>query len=66
MAGLDPSAVGTEPIAQLGLTDRFQRIRRARLRPRSLREAGQSFTLTFIAVVLLAAFLSPLLRSFTV
>jgi multiple sugar transport system permease protein len=44
----------------------------ARLRPgrrsrrRSAKNAAQSFTVTFIAVVALAAFLSPLLRSFTV
>jgi multiple sugar transport system permease protein len=66
MAGMDPSVVGAEPIAQLGLSNRIRGVRRLPLRPRSLRRAGQSFTLTFIAVVLLAAFLSPLLRSFTV
>jgi multiple sugar transport system permease protein len=35
------------------------------IRPRSAKSAAQSFTITFIAVVILAAFLSPLARSFT-
>jgi multiple sugar transport system permease protein len=35
-------------------------------RRRSAKSAASSFTITFIAVVALAAFLSPLLRSFTV
>ena len=33
------------------------------VQPRTVRYAGRSFVLTFVAVVLLAAFLSPLLRS---
>ena len=37
--------------------------RRPRLRRRTAANAGRSFTLTFIGVVLLAAFLSPLARS---
>jgi multiple sugar transport system permease protein len=45
----------------------FSRLRPGQgIRPRSVRSATQSFTVTFIAVVLVAAFLSPLLRSFTV
>jgi multiple sugar transport system permease protein len=36
-----------------------------RSRRRTAAEAGRSFTLTFIGVVILAAFLSPLVRSFT-
>src|SRR6185437_12539155 len=39
---------------------------RPRLRRSSVRGAGRSFTVTFIAVVILAAFLSPLVHSFTV
>ena len=33
------------------------------VQPRTVRYAGRSFVVTFVAVVLLAAFLSPLLRS---
>jgi multiple sugar transport system permease protein len=45
----------------------FSRLRPGQgIRPRSVRGAAQSFTVTFVAVVLVAAFLSPLLRSFTV
>ena len=36
---------------------------RRRLRPRAAKSAGRSFIVTFVAVVLLAAFLSPLIRS---
>jgi multiple sugar transport system permease protein len=43
--------------------DRLRPGRRGRRR--SAKSAAQSFTVTFIAVVALAAFLSPLLRSFT-
>jgi multiple sugar transport system permease protein len=46
----------------LGLGSRLRR----RIRPRSAKSAAQSFTVTFIAVVILAAFLSPLVRSFTI
>ena len=42
------------------------RLRGGRIRRRSARSAAQSFTITFIAVIAVAAFLSPLLRSFTV
>ncbi len=35
------------------------------MRPRSAKDAARSFTVTFIAVVALAAFLSPLVRSFS-
>jgi multiple sugar transport system permease protein len=66
MATIDPGAIGGDSIAELGLIARIRRATRGQRRPRSIRQAGQSFTLTFIAVVLLAAFLSPLLRSFTV
>jgi multiple sugar transport system permease protein len=62
-ADSDVSAIG--PLARRpGLLERLRpgpRIRRG-----SARNAAKSFTLTFIAVVALAAFLSPLLRSFTV
>src|SRR5205814_7337503 len=47
-----------------GLLSRIRGGRSAR--PRSFGSAAQSFTVTFVAVVILAAFLSPLLRSFTV
>jgi multiple sugar transport system permease protein len=61
-----PSAPPAEPIARgAGLVPRFRRRSRPRARPRSAAEVGRSFTLTFIAVVIVAAFLSPLLRSFT-
>jgi multiple sugar transport system permease protein len=46
---------------------RFGRPSRRRVvRPGAARRAGHSFLLTFIAVVVVAAFLSPLLRSFTI
>jgi multiple sugar transport system permease protein len=41
-------------------------LRRPRPRPGVAKRAGSSFTITFIAVVVVAAFLSPLLRSFTI
>ena len=44
----------------------LERLRGRRFRRRATRDAVQSFTLTFITVVAVAAFLSPLLRSFTV
>ena len=37
-----------------------------RPRPGVAKRAGNSFVVTFIAVVIVAAFLSPLLRSFTI
>ena len=43
-----------------------RRLRRPRPRPGVAKRAGSSFTVTFIAVVIVAAFLSPLLRSFTI
>jgi multiple sugar transport system permease protein len=52
------------PVRPLG---RLERLRSWRsIRRGSARSAAQSFTITFITVVIVAAFLSPLLRSFTV
>ncbi len=65
MAGIDKSAPSAELSAThprlLGLFGRrSQLIPRHRARP-----SARSFTLTFVAVVILAAFLSPLVRSFS-
>jgi ABC-type sugar transport system, permease component len=49
------------PPARRGPLGRF-----GRPRPGVAKRAGHSFVLTFVAVVLVAAFLSPLLRSFTI
>jgi multiple sugar transport system permease protein len=55
-----------EPIERrVGPLARLGRRSRPRARRQSAADLGRSFTLTFIAVVLVAAFLSPLLRSFT-
>ncbi len=66
MAGLDKST--PVPATSAGHS-RFLGLVRGRSRPRLGRRtvagAGRSFTVTFIAVVILAAFLSPLIRSFT-
>jgi multiple sugar transport system permease protein len=66
VAGLDESA--PVPAASAGHS-RFLGLARRGSRPRIGRKtvagAGRSFTMTFIAVVVLAAFLSPLVRSFT-
>ena len=60
----EPDAAMAGPLVRRpGLIDRF---RGRGARRRSAKGAVQSFTLTFIAVIALAAFLSPLLRSFTV
>ena len=40
----------------------FHRVQR-RLRPRTAKSAGRSFIVTFVAVALVAAFLSPLIRA---
>jgi multiple sugar transport system permease protein len=65
MDRVDADTASVGPLTRRpGLLERLrpgQRIRRG-----SARNAAKSFTLTFIAVVALAAFLSPLLRSFTV
>jgi multiple sugar transport system permease protein len=59
----DPIATTAGSPSSTGL---LGRVRRGQgVRPRSVRSAAQSFTVTFIAVVILAAFLSPLIRSFT-
>jgi multiple sugar transport system permease protein len=59
--------IATTPDTVSRRTGILSRLRRGQsVRPRSLRSAAQSFTVTFVAVVLVAAFLSPLLRSFTV
>jgi multiple sugar transport system permease protein len=63
MTALDPSTHGSVELPPPGLLARL----RGRSRPRARRSAGgmvRSFTVTFIAVVVLAAFLSPLVRSF--
>jgi multiple sugar transport system permease protein len=66
MTAIDPSAAHGSAIAgPSGLLARFRRRSRPDVRPRSARDIGRSFTVTFIAVVALAAFLSPLLRSFS-
>src|SRR5471030_1822933 len=49
------------PARRDGLRGRF-----GRPRPGVVKRASRSFTVTFIAVVVVAAFLSPLLRSFTI
>jgi multiple sugar transport system permease protein len=66
MTAIDPSAAHGSAIAgPSGLLARFRRRSRPDVRRRSARDVGRSFTVTFIAVVALAAFLSPLLRSFS-
>ena len=65
MGTADPLA--TAPGTLQPRRDFLSRLRRRQgIRPRSWRRVGQSFTVTFIATVLLAAFLSPLLRSFII
>jgi multiple sugar transport system permease protein len=65
MAGIDKTAASPELSAThprlLGLFPRS----RGMSRPRRGRDTARSFTMTFIAVVVLAAFLSPLVRSFS-
>jgi multiple sugar transport system permease protein len=59
--------VASSPDAARQPSGILSRLRRGQgIRPRSARSATQSFTVTFIAVVVLAAFLSPLLRSFII
>jgi multiple sugar transport system permease protein len=66
MAGLDHSTHLPElAAARPGFLSRLRRGSRPRVRPRSARDAARTFTVTFIAVVVLAAFLSPLVRSFS-
>src|SRR5512132_2513162 len=55
------SAGQLHEVAGTGVAARLSRIRPRR--PRRPREAGRSFALTFVLVVILAAFLSPMLRS---
>jgi multiple sugar transport system permease protein len=65
MTALDPSAAhGTAIAGRSGLLARFRRRSRPAQR-RSAGDIGRSFTVTFIAVVALAAVLSPLVRSFS-
>src|SRR2546427_586825 len=52
-------------VGQPGLLARLRGQSRPRVRPKAVRNAGRSFAMTFVAVVALAAFLSPLLRSAT-
>ena len=64
MGTADPIATRRDALPRKSI---FSRLRPSQgVRPRSVRSAAQSFTVTFIAVVFVAAFLSPLLRSFTV
>src|SRR6476659_8470203 len=64
---MDTTKNQLQDLATGAQTTRASRIGVRRLprphRPRSAREAGMSFTLTFVIVVILAAFLSPILRS---
>ena len=66
MDRVDPhtSAEAGSIVRRPGMLERLTRGRG--VRPRSARTAAQSFTITFITVIIVAAFLSPLLRSFTV
>jgi multiple sugar transport system permease protein len=63
MSTADPIATDRGSSGSVGLLSRLRRGQG--VRPRSAKSAAQSFTVTFIAVVILAAFLSPLVRSFT-
>jgi multiple sugar transport system permease protein len=64
MSAVDPIAADRGGTRPLGV---WSRLRRGQgVRPRSAKSAAQSFTVTFITVVILAAFLSPLVRSFTI
>ncbi|MEA2535819.1 MAG: multiple sugar transport system permease protein [Chloroflexota bacterium] len=65
MTAIDPSAPHEAMTAGPGRLARLRRKSRPTIRQRSVRNASQSFTVTFIAVVVLAAFLSPLVRSFS-
>jgi len=66
MTALQPGASPATAIAgPSGLLARLGRRSFRRTRPRSAKEIGRTFTVTFVAVVVLAAFLSPLVRSFT-
>jgi len=64
MAGLSDAGVGSVAAGRSGLFGVFRWRRRgaARRRPK---DRGRSFAVTFLAVVVLAAFLSPLIRSAT-
>jgi multiple sugar transport system permease protein len=66
MTAIDPSAAHGSAIAgPAGLVARLRRRSRPDAQRRSARDIGRSFTVTFIAVGALAAFLSPLRRSFS-
>jgi multiple sugar transport system permease protein len=66
MTAIDPSAPREGVIAgPPGPLGRLRPKSRPRIRRRLVKDAGRSFTVTFIAVVVLAAFLSPLVRSFS-
>jgi multiple sugar transport system permease protein len=65
MTAIDPSAPHEAMTAGPGRLARLRRKTRPTIGQRSVRNASQSFTVTFIAVVILAAFLSPLVRSFS-
>lgn len=64
MAGLSDAGAGSVAAGRSGLFGVFRWRRRgaARARPK---DRGRSFAVTFLAVVLLAAFISPLIRSIT-
>jgi multiple sugar transport system permease protein len=64
MSAADHTVADRDAVGRVGILSRLRRGQG--VRPRSARSAMQSFTITFIAVVVLAAFLSPLVRSFTI
>ena len=67
MTAIDPSAQHIDTlVAPPGPRRGLGRWRRPALTRQWIRRASASFTVTFVAVVVLAAFLSPLLRSFTI
>jgi multiple sugar transport system permease protein len=64
VAGLSDAGAGSVASGRSGLFGVFRWRRRDAAR-RSPRDRGRSFAVTFLAVVVLAAFLSPLIRSVT-
>ena len=59
MSTPDALAAGATSAPRPGVLVRLRR----RMRPRTAKSAGRSFVVTFVAVVLVAAFLSPLIRA---
>jgi multiple sugar transport system permease protein len=64
MAGLSDAGAGSVAAGRPGLFGVFRWRRRGAARGRP-KDRGRSFAVTFLAVVLLAAFISPLIRSMT-